>query len=85
MNITTLKFRKLLDWFNSSEFQYLMVFVSSYEELDKDIVQHYLEKRVLIDRQTGNSICFIHFLGNTPIMANGNTSRKDLICHKHLQ
>lgn len=81
MNITTLKFRKLLEWFNSSEFQYLMIFVGSYEDLDKDIVQHYLDKRVLIDRQTGNSICFIHFLDNIPIMAHGNTSRKELIFH----
>lgn len=81
MNITTLKFRKLLEWFNSSEFQYLMIFIGGYEDLDKDIVQHYLDKRVLIDRQTGNSICFIHFLDNIPIMAHGNTSRKDLIFH----
>lgn len=81
MNITILKFHKLLDWFNSSEFQYLMVFISSYEDSDKDIVQHYLDKSVLIDRQTGNSICFIHFLDNPAIMANKNRSRKDLIFH----
>lgn len=81
MNVTTLKFRKLLDWFNSSEYQYLMIFVSSYEEVDKDIVQHYLDKRVLIDKQTGNSICFIHFINDIPFMANGNQSRKDLIIH----
>ena len=81
MNITTLKFRNLLDWFNSSRFQYLMIFISSYEDSDKNIVQHYLDNRILIDRQTGDSICFIHFVDNIPIMANRNISRKDLIFH----
>ena len=81
MNITTLKFRNLLDWFNSSRFQYLMIFISSYEDSDKDIVQHYLDNRILIDRQTGDSVCFIHFVDNIPIMANRNISRKDLIFH----
>ena len=81
MNITTLRFQELLDWFYSSKFKYLMIFISSYEELDKDIVQHYLDKRVLIDRQTGDSICFIHFLNNIPNMAKGNTGREELIFH----
>lgn len=81
MNLTTLKFNELLKWFKSSEFEYLMLFISSYEDLDKEVVQHYLDKRVLIDRQTGNSICFIHFLNNIPIMTNGSASRKELICH----
>ena len=55
-----------------------MIFLGSNEDCDKEIIQHYLDNRVLIDRQTGDSICFIHFITDVPVMA-GSESRKDLI------
>lgn len=80
MNITSLHFKDLLNWFKSSRYKFLMIFLGSNEECDKEIIQHYLDNRVLIDRQTGDSICFIHFITDVPVMA-GSESRKDLIFH----
>lgn len=80
MNITSLHFKDLLNWFKSSRYKFLMIFLGSNEECDKEIIQHYLDNRVLIDRQTGDSICFIHFITNVPIMAESK-SKEELISH----
>lgn len=71
MYITTLKFKKVLEWFTTkSNYQYMMLFVSSYKKSDEDIVKYFIQEKSRIDKITGNNICFFHFVENSIIKAS---------------
>lgn len=62
MFVTDLKFRRLLEWFLVSKFDYLLLYASGTNKSNCDIANYIYDNRYLIDRQTGTNVCFISFI-----------------------
>lgn len=63
MYITTLKFEQVLDkFYRQQEYNFMLLFVSSFDEKDKDIIRGIIDNARRIDRITGNRICFFYFV-----------------------
>ena len=63
MYITVLKFNEVLDWFyNQQDYKFMLLFVSSFDYKDKNIVKEIVDNARRIDRLTGKEICFFYFV-----------------------
>lgn len=66
MYVTPLNFRQVLSrFYNQGQYDFLLLFVSSFDGNDKKILQDVLANANRIDRITGKSICFFYFIGET--------------------
>lgn len=62
MYLTTIKFKRALEWFAQTSYDYMLLYASGATKLDYDMVDYFLEYKELIDRQTGEMVCFLHFM-----------------------
>ena len=74
MFITTLKFKRTLEWFLHSSFDYLLLYASGSDKFDYEMVEEFLRYKDVIDRQTGKMVCFLHFIEKSDVHLNSNAS-----------
>ena len=62
MFVTSLKFKELLDrFYNQSTFDFMILFVSSFDYADNHIIRWVVDNAKRIDKITGERICFFYF------------------------
>lgn len=76
MYITPLKFKKVLDCFITSK---IIIFVSSFDYNDKNIIKEIVDDARRIDRLTGKEICFFYFVEERNEIETTNTATDDLM------
>lgn len=82
MLATELKFSQVLKWFReNSTYEYMILFVSSFDNRDWDIHKKITQESYRIDNITGNSICYFLFDQNKFLDKKDNTATSDLIRH----
>lgn len=80
MYITPLKFNKVLDWFyNQQDYKFMLLFVSSFDYNDKNIVKDIVDNARRIDRLTGREICFFYFIEERNEIGTANDATNDLM------
>ena len=63
MFVTTLDFDQVLEQFyEQNEYEFLLLFVSSFDGKDKNILEHIVANAKRIDKITGERICFFYFI-----------------------
>lgn len=86
MYITSIKFKRALEWFLYSKYNYLLIYASGANKLDYKISREVLTYRQLIDAQTGHLVCFLHFINSehrqdSIIRANHTDSVEDFMIY----
>jgi hypothetical protein len=82
MFATELKFSQVLKWFReNSHFEYMMLFVSSFDEIDREVIDRVIDESYRIDNITGNSICYFLFDRFAILDKKDNNATSDLIHH----
>lgn len=76
MYITPLKFKKYLIGFITSK---IIIFVSSFDYNDKNIIKEIVDDARRIDRLTGKEICFFYFVEERNEIETTNTATDDLM------
>ena len=63
MFVTTLNFSQVLEWFyEENKYDFLLLFVSSFDGNDKEILKQVVDNAKRIDKITGERICFFYFV-----------------------
>ena len=63
MNITTLTFKQVLqEFYSQDKYEFMLLFVSSYDGKDKDILEEIVRNAKIIDQTTGKKISFYYFI-----------------------
>lgn len=65
MFVTNLHFEQIINWFSGSTFQYLMMFLPSYDTKDRFIDDYIIRNQHSIDSLTGKDIAYITFEEST--------------------
>lgn len=80
MYVTPLKFNKVLDWFYSQQdYKFMLLFVSSFDYNDKNIVKEIVDNARRIDRLTGREICFFYFVEERYEIGTANAETDDFM------
>lgn len=74
MYITTIRFKRALEWFLHSQYKYMLLYASGSDRTDYEMVEDFLKHKDVIDRQIGGMVCFLHFIENTEIQDNSTAS-----------
>ena len=65
MLVTPLVFSQVLErFYKQHQYEYMLLFVSSFDGKDRDIIQGIVDNAKRIDRITGDRICFFYFIEN---------------------
>ena len=63
MFVTTLKFSEVLErFYEENKYDFLLLFVSSFDGKDKEILKQIVDNAKRIDKITGERICFFYFI-----------------------
>lgn len=87
MLITPLNFSQVLDrFYHQYQYELMLLFVSSFDGNDKNIIGEIINNATRIDRITGSKICFFYFIKDTFNNMNEKITRwvKDIPNWKHL-
>jgi hypothetical protein len=74
MFVSELNFKNTLNWFYSSDYKYLLLFVSSFAKNEEEYIKKIIDERTRIDALTGSNICFFIFAENHYIEAHETCS-----------
>lgn len=74
MYITTINFQRALEWFCKSPYEYLLLYASGSSKFDYEMVEEFMKFKSLIDRQTGDLMCFLHFIEKSDIEPSNSSS-----------
>lgn len=84
MYISPLTFNKVLDWFyNQQDYNFMLLFVSSFDYSDKRIVKEIVDNAQRIDRMTGSEICYFYFIEEKYGIGTTNTPADGLMYRIH--
>ncbi len=76
MYVTPLNFTQVLErFYNQEQYDFLLLFVSSFDSKDKHILQNILDNADRIDRIIGKRICFFYFIKEQYDQMNENIVR----------
>lgn len=76
MYVTTLNLDEVLSrFYNQTRFEFLLLFVSSFDNKDEDILRKVVDKARRIDRITGARMCFSYFMEGLYDWMNENLTR----------
>lgn len=76
MYITPLNFDKVLErFYDEREYDFMLLFVSSFDNNDKAIIKEIVDNAIRIDRITGDKIVFFYFIKETYDRMNENLVR----------
>lgn len=76
MFVTTLKFSQVLErFYEENKYDFLLLFVSSFDGNDKEILKQIVDNAKRIDKITGERICFFYFVENQTNFMNGKPVR----------
>lgn len=65
MYVTKLKFKDVLEnFYNQHTYDFMILFVSSFDKKDKSIIKGIIDNAKRIDSITGGNICFYYFIEN---------------------
>ena len=59
MFATNFHFKEILEWFDDSSFEYLLLFLPSSDTKDRKIDDYIIRNQASIDKLTGNNIAYI--------------------------
>lgn len=63
MHVTSLNFKEILTrFYNQENYDFLLLFVSSFDGSDREILRKIVDNANRIDRITGSQICFFYFI-----------------------
>lgn len=74
MFITTINFHRALEWFCQSPYEYLLLYASGSSIFDYEMVEEFMKYKSLIDRQTGDVMCFLHFIEKSEIQPSNSST-----------
>ena len=76
MFVTPLNIEQVLDWFyHQSNYEFMLLFVSSFDGKDRIILKEIVDNAKRIDRITGNKICFFYFIKDAYDSMNESLTR----------
>ena len=65
MYVTKLDFKEVLEsFYQQNTYDFMILFVSSFNNQDKSIIKNIVDNARRIDKITGNNICFYYFIEN---------------------
>lgn len=71
MLVTDLDFTQIMDWFTSqNKYDFLLLYVSSFDDRDTDIIWEVVNNYSRIDRVTGDRVCFLYFTRRSSFTRN---------------
>ena len=61
MFTTNLHFDEILEWFKDSQFEYLLLFLPSYDTKDREFDEYIIQNQRSIDQLTGEQVAYLAY------------------------